>query len=180
MNQDSEQEESATSDSGAQDVQDEDLQSLQNGANGLTFARVRSRGAHQEEDDTASELSFRPRVERPHSPESTSIPDDTPSIQVRRVDYPRQMITDDTRAPDYPLLVAVFPCHIAPCDHIDPPHYSRSSAASPRDFRPLHLLRLAHLHQLSCQRTRDSPQYLAIYSSSSSQTRRKLHRHHGR
>jgi hypothetical protein len=88
IDQDSEQEGIATSDNGAQDVQEEELQSMENGSNGLTFARVRSRGAQQDDIETASELSFRPRVERPGSPESTSIPDDTPSIQVRRGDYP--------------------------------------------------------------------------------------------
>jgi hypothetical protein len=60
--------------------------SMDNGSSGLTFARVRSRGTQQEEDQTASELSFRPRVERPGSPESTSTPDDTPSIQVRHLE----------------------------------------------------------------------------------------------
>jgi hypothetical protein len=79
--------EDTTSDNGPDDMQDEELQSMDNGSNGLTFARVRSRGAQQEEDQTASELSFRPRVERPGSPESTSTPDDTPSIQVPLLDY---------------------------------------------------------------------------------------------
>jgi hypothetical protein len=81
---DSGDEENATSDNGTEDGQEEELQSMDNGSNGLTFARVRSRGAPQEEDQT--ELSFRPRVERPGSPESTSTPDDTPSIQVRRLE----------------------------------------------------------------------------------------------
>jgi hypothetical protein len=79
-------EESADSDNGAEDYQEEELQSMDNGSSGLTFARVRSRGTQQEEDQTASELSFRPRVERPGSPESTSTPDDTPSIQVRHLE----------------------------------------------------------------------------------------------
>jgi hypothetical protein len=87
VDQDSGHEADASSDHGAEDVQEEELQSMENGSNGLTFARVRSRGAQQEEDESTSELSFRPRVERPGSPESTSTPDDTPSIQVCRVDY---------------------------------------------------------------------------------------------
>jgi hypothetical protein len=89
VERDSGDEENATSDNGAEDDQEEELQSMDNGSNGLTFARVRSRGAPQEEDQTASELSFRPRVERPGSPESTSTPDDTPSIQVRQLERQR-------------------------------------------------------------------------------------------
>jgi hypothetical protein len=89
VDRDSEAGEDATSDNGSDDMQDEELQSMDNGSNGLTFARVRSRGAQQEEDQTASELSFRARVERPGSPESTSTPDDTPSIQVPQLEYGR-------------------------------------------------------------------------------------------
>lgn len=80
-------EEGATDNNGVEDPQQEQLQSLDNGGNDLTFHRVRSRGAQQEEEETAAELSFRPKVERPGSPESASTPDDTPSIQVGRVGY---------------------------------------------------------------------------------------------
>lgn len=72
---------------GRQDEEDDEadeLESIDSGSHGFTFARVRSRGTQQEEE-TASELSIRPRVERPGSPESTSTPDDTPSIQVRPI-----------------------------------------------------------------------------------------------
>jgi vacuolar protein sorting-associated protein 8 len=68
---------------GAEEEEAEELESIDSGGNGLTFARVRSRGAQQPDDETTSELSFRPKIERPGSPESTSVPDDTPSIQVR-------------------------------------------------------------------------------------------------
>jgi len=69
---------------GRDEAEGEELQSLGSGDNGLTFARVRSRGTQQDVEESASELSFRPRVERPGSPESASTPDDTPSIQVSR------------------------------------------------------------------------------------------------
>jgi hypothetical protein len=78
-------EDSVTSDHGQGDAEEEEgeeLESIDSGGNGLTFARVRSRGAQQPDDEMTSELSFRPKVERPGSPESTSTPDDTPSIQV--------------------------------------------------------------------------------------------------
>jgi phage protein D len=66
-----------------EDTHGEELESMASDDNGLTFARVRSRGAPQEEEQTASELSFRPKIERAGSVESASTPDDTPSVQVR-------------------------------------------------------------------------------------------------
>lgn len=76
-------EDSATSNHGTEYAEDaEELESMENGTNNFTFARVRSRGVQQDEEETQSELSYRPRVERPGSPESTSTPDDTPSVQV--------------------------------------------------------------------------------------------------
>jgi hypothetical protein len=69
-------------DDGTEAAQEEELESIGSGDNGFTFARVRSRGAQQEEEETASELSFRPKVERAGSVESASTPDDTPSVQV--------------------------------------------------------------------------------------------------
>jgi hypothetical protein len=66
-----------------EDRQGGELESMTSGDHGLTFARVRSRGTQQENGETVSELSFRPRVERAGSPESASTPDDSPSVQVR-------------------------------------------------------------------------------------------------
>jgi archaellum component FlaD/FlaE len=80
-------EESTNDNDGEEEDQGDELQSLDNGSNDLTFHRVRSRGAQQEEEKTPSELSFRPKVERPDSPQSESIPDDTPSIQVGHIGY---------------------------------------------------------------------------------------------
>ncbi|KAF2874939.1 Golgi CORVET complex core vacuolar protein 8-domain-containing protein [Massariosphaeria phaeospora] len=56
-----------------------EIESLDGGANRLSFARPRDGQA--EEEDTASESSIRPALQRPPSIESASIPDDTPSIQ---------------------------------------------------------------------------------------------------
>jgi hypothetical protein len=75
-------EESGTGNNEGEDAHQE-LESITSDDVGLTFARVRSRGAPQEEEQTASELSFRPKVEKADSVESASTPDDTPSVQVR-------------------------------------------------------------------------------------------------
>lgn len=76
-------EEGVTGNHAAHEADGEELESMGSGAEGLTFARTRRSFPQQDEGETASELSMRPRVERPGSPESTSTPDDTPSIQVR-------------------------------------------------------------------------------------------------
>jgi len=60
----------------------EDVQSVDNGIEGLTFARTRRRSPQEETHDSASVLSIRPTIEVADSPASTDIPDDTPSIQV--------------------------------------------------------------------------------------------------
>jgi hypothetical protein len=60
----------------------EDVQSVGGGAEALTFARTRRRIPKEEAQDTASDLAARPRIERPQSPASSDIPDDTPSLQV--------------------------------------------------------------------------------------------------
>ena len=68
---------------GASDMEDnDDAQSLDNGPESLTFVRTRSRNTHEEAQESASELSVRPRLTVEESPASTDIPDDTPSVQV--------------------------------------------------------------------------------------------------
>lgn len=65
---------------GSEDEEMEELESIQSGANGMTFAtQRRTHGTHEEE--AASELPLRSVAHRPATPESTSTPDDTPSIQ---------------------------------------------------------------------------------------------------
>lgn len=75
-------EENATRDDVAAEAAGDELESTGSGSDGLTFARTRRSFPQQFEDETASEVSARPRLERPASPESTSTPDDTPSILV--------------------------------------------------------------------------------------------------
>ncbi|KAF2013429.1 hypothetical protein BU24DRAFT_424427 [Aaosphaeria arxii CBS 175.79] len=60
----------------------QELESLSSGANGLRFVtRKASHDYYNEDESSTSELPTRPRLPRPGSPESTSNPDDTPSIQ---------------------------------------------------------------------------------------------------
>lgn len=173
-------EEGATGDRGASDEEEEELQSVTSGSNGLTFARIRSRGPAQDEDEMASELSFRPKIDRPGSPESTSTPDDTPSIQVRPAARDQVNAADNVRAQGYPHREAAFQSRTAPSDPIVPPRFSRLSAASLRDSHLLH----SRLHELPrplfCRHTPDSLPYPAIYFSDKHQTRQKRRKRHGR
>jgi hypothetical protein len=74
----------ARKDLGGEEEDVEELQSISSagGTEGLTFARTRRSIPQDDTQDSASELSFRPKIERPQSPASSDIPDDTPSIQV--------------------------------------------------------------------------------------------------
>lgn len=66
---------------GEEEAQQE-LESLDSGANDLTFARQRKAQGVTDEDVSSSDLPIRKATTRPRSLESTSTPDDTPSIQV--------------------------------------------------------------------------------------------------
>lgn len=61
-----------------------DEHSLHEATEGLTFARTKSI-PQQDAPGSASDWSSRPKIERAESHASTDIPDDTPSIQVRRL-----------------------------------------------------------------------------------------------
>jgi len=58
-----------------------ELHTISNSTNGLTFARKRSI-SQPDDGESPLKVSLVPRIERPESPQSVSIPDDTPSIQV--------------------------------------------------------------------------------------------------
>lgn len=68
-------------DSTLQEEEQQELESLDNGSNGMTFARHRAQ-KDTYEDESGSELVMRSAARRPQSLESASTPDDTPSIQV--------------------------------------------------------------------------------------------------
>ena len=84
VGQDDNMEEGATIQRAAGEADgNQEVELASTGAEGFSFARTRmSFPQHLMDEDTGSELSIRPRVERPGSPESASTPDDTPSIQV--------------------------------------------------------------------------------------------------
>lgn len=65
-----------------EDEEMQELESIGSGTNGMTFARRRRSQTDEDEEDSISELAIRPALRIPGSPESNSIPDDTPSIQV--------------------------------------------------------------------------------------------------
>jgi hypothetical protein len=73
---------SAHNDNDTQAEEQQELGSIDGGGNGLTFATRRRTQEDEEASESASELAIRSAVGRPGSPESTSTPDDTPSIQV--------------------------------------------------------------------------------------------------
>jgi hypothetical protein len=85
MSSDSGESQSSAHNDNDNDIQAEEQQelgSIDGGGNGLTFATRRRAQEDEEASESASELAIRSAVGRPGSPESTSTPDDTPSIQV--------------------------------------------------------------------------------------------------
>jgi hypothetical protein len=127
-------EEGATGDNGAEEEEGEELQSIDNGDDDLTFARVRSRGTQQEEEDTASELPLRPRIERSGSIDSASIPDDTPSIQGSRLSSPGSSIPAS-----HSSLRPHRPTSLQPFERRFSSRLSPSPLASPRAASPAFL-----------------------------------------
>jgi hypothetical protein len=89
---------------GAPGLEDEgeELESVDGSSNGLTFARTRRSQAQKEQDESeegTAELPSRPKAGRPASFESTSTPDDTPSIQGSLVSSPRSSVAYSYNSP---------------------------------------------------------------------------------
>jgi hypothetical protein len=89
---------------GNQELEDEgeELESVGGSSNGLTFARTRRSQAQKEQEDSeegTAELPSRPKAGRPVSYESTSTPDDTPSIQGSLVSSPRSSVAYSYNSP---------------------------------------------------------------------------------
>ncbi len=86
---------------GTQDREEEgeELESVDGSTNGLTFARTRHSQAQQDDDEEMTELPLRPKPERPASFESTSTPDDTPSIQGSVTSSPRSSVAYSYNSP---------------------------------------------------------------------------------
>lgn len=119
----------------------EELASVDNDDHDLTFARVRSRGA-QDEEGAGTELSMRPEAQRPASPESTSIPDDTPSIQGSGLSSPGSSVplSHNSLRPHRPTSLQPFERRFSS-------RLSPSPLASPRAASPAFLS--AHSRQSS-------------------------------
>jgi|SRR5690242_13152953 len=85
---------------GAQDQSEDEaeLDSIDGSTNGLSFARTRRRQTQQDEDEGTG-LPLRPKSGRPASFESTSTPDDTPSIQGSVVSSPRSSVAYSYNSP---------------------------------------------------------------------------------
>lgn len=110
--------------------QDRTIQALQatgSNANGLIFEV-------QDEEESASEASSRPRVERPESPQSVSIPDDTPSIQGSRLSSPGSSVPAS-----HSSLRAHRPTSLQPFERRFSSRLSPSPLASPRVQSPAFL-----------------------------------------
>lgn len=80
----------------------EELGSVDGSSNGLTFARTRRSQAQEQQENSeggTAELPSRPKAGRPASFESTSTPDDTPSIQGSLVSSPRSSVAYSYNSP---------------------------------------------------------------------------------
>ena len=102
-----EEEEEAASGVQGRDDEGEELESVGGSSNGLTFARTRRSQAQQKEHDADDDeeegrsagLPSRPKPGRAASFESTSTPDDTPSIQGSLVSSPRSSVAYSYNSP---------------------------------------------------------------------------------
>jgi hypothetical protein len=89
------------------DDEGEELESVGGSSNGLTFARTRRSQAQQKEHDAGDDeeeeksvgLPSRPKSGRAASFESTSTPDDTPSIQGSLISSPRSSVAYSYNSP---------------------------------------------------------------------------------
>ena len=129
---------------GARDEGDEgeELESVDSSRNGLTFARTRRSQTH--DADTTTELPLRPSnalAGRPASFESTSTPDDTPSIQGSVVSSPRSSVAYSYNSPR-PNRPALQPFERRFSSRLSP-----SPLATPRGASPAFLS--AHSRQSS-------------------------------
>jgi hypothetical protein len=111
----------------------QELDSLDSGSDGLTFATRRASQKEAEEKELLSNLARQSLAEGPGSPDTASIPDDTPSIQVSVHHPTREPRANEPRAPDYLRRGVVSRLRIVRCALTDLLRYSPSSVASPPD-----------------------------------------------
>ncbi|UPX11809.1 Vacuolar protein sorting-associated protein 8 [Ascochyta rabiei] len=118
-----------------------ELESVHGSDNGWTFAKTRRRQTPPDVLNATSELSSRPQAARPASLESTSTPDDTPSIQGSLVSSPRSSVaySYNSPRPNRPVL--------QPFERRFSSRLSPSPLATPRGASPAFLS--AHSRQSS-------------------------------
>ncbi|KAF2682583.1 hypothetical protein K458DRAFT_52281 [Lentithecium fluviatile CBS 122367] len=111
----------------------DELESMGSGENGMSFATRRRSQAQHEEEESASEPSIRPVI-RPKSPESASIPDDTPSIQGSGLSSPASSVPASHLS-----LRPHRPTSLQPFERRFSARLSPSPVASPRGASPAFL-----------------------------------------
>ncbi|KAJ4345393.1 Vacuolar protein sorting-associated protein 8 [Didymosphaeria variabile] len=105
----------------------EELASIASGDNNMTFATRRRSEGETEDDESTSELPIRQALQRPKSPESTSTPDDTPSIQGSMLSSPGSSVPAS-----YSSLRPHRPTSLQPFERRFSARLSPSPSASPR------------------------------------------------
>jgi len=110
-----------------------ELHTISNSTNGLTFARKRSI-SQPDDGESPLKVSLVPRIERPESPQSVSIPDDTPSIQGSRISSPSSSVP-----PPLGSLRPHRPTSLQPFERRFSSRLSPSPLASPRGQSPAFL-----------------------------------------
>lgn len=153
----------------------QELESLDNGRNGITFARQRK--VQDAQGNTAIPLSS--ATGRPDSPESMSTPDDTPSIQVGAQSGRGKQILIRYRAPVSPLPEVVFRRRTAHCALIDRRLCNRSKDASLLGSPRRRWVHPEHRPRNFTLLGRGSRLCLAIAYFRCSRTKRTLPRLHG-
>ncbi|KAL5113691.1 Vacuolar protein sorting-associated protein 8 [Pleosporales sp. CAS-2024a] len=152
MSPDSGESLSSAPDHDPDDADDEALPSPHGSSSHLTFRRVRGRAAEQHGDEPSSALSFRPPVDRPGSPESVSIPDDTPSIQGSRLSSPGSSVPVS-----HASLRPHRPTSLQPFERRFSARLAASPLASPRASSPAFLATHSRQSSLSSQLVFQTP-----------------------
>lgn len=105
----------------------EELASVGDAGDSMTFATRRRSEGEQEEDESTSERTMQQALHRPKSPESTSTPDDTPSVQGSMLSSPGSSVPAS-----YSSLRPHRPTSLQPFERRFSARLSPSPSASPR------------------------------------------------
>jgi hypothetical protein len=157
------------------DVEQEELDSVVSGGNGLTFKTQTK--PHDVQANASNPVPSSGR--RPESPESLSTPDDTPSIQVCSDRTRKSSLSNCSRAPASHPPEVVFLPRTAHCALTGRPLFSLLKDASLLASRRLRWARPElHPHSSSLPGLVNRPSRAIAYFRCN-KTRRTLHRRHG-